>query len=176
MDKKKTNIQAPSILLPRTGRLITSTSENMDTPQPRPTAPSELVSISETRKLGSSGTGRRLIIQANPIRFQNYNRPQGWLCDLPACHGLFRYALMAKSSYEQMVDTIQVEGDTTDEMHRYNFRQLMSSVAMIQGVAPEEMIKHWRCVDMLFTLTLGLKQVPKIELLRQDKVPELKTQ
>lgn len=90
----------------------------------------------------------------------------GFLCPHQACHGLMYYGLLARNAYELNVQKkgLQYEGTVDNET---NFRNLITSVSVLYGVTPEDMVKHWDEVDAQFIL-MGLPQVPKEERYRFD--------
>lgn len=95
--------------------------------------------------------------------------PQGWLANDPACNALFHYALVARMSHENAVDTTAIEG-THDESPNYHI--LFKSIARQHGVDPVAMVRFWRNVDMQFT-ALHLPHTPA--WCRFDKPIEIKT-
>lgn len=91
--------------------------------------------------------GKKFGIRLQPITFDAYNQPNGWLTrDLP-CHGLFYYALIAKNTYEQIVDDPVLVGEKDPHA---DFRQLFKSVAFLYGCEPERMANYWHNVRMQF--------------------------
>lgn len=79
--------------------------------------------------------------------FNNYERPDGFLCPHDsACHGLFYYYINASKAYKDIIcDPMVYEGD---EDPNVNFKELFISISVMYGVEPEVMAKHWHCIDM----------------------------
>lgn len=88
----------------------------------------------------------------NPIVFEAYNEPQGFLVPDFGCHGLMYYSLIGKSSYEQVTASTVLIGDRDPHA---DFRQLFKSVSVLYGVEPEDMFSYW---------TLVLAQWNRLEL------------
>lgn len=109
-----------------------------------------------------------VVLQVTMPRYKDYNIPQGFLRDTPACHALFHYAVIAMNNYQMQHETIKYEHELEQE---YNYHQLMKSIGFAYGVKPEQMIRYWREVSMQFKI-LGFPEVP--ESLRQDKPYEIK--
>lgn len=105
--------------------------------------------------------------------FNEYNVPNGWLQNDPACHALWYYYLIARRVYEECIlDPVVYEGDKDPE---YNFQQMFTSTAFAYGVAPERMIKFWSNVDMQCS-TMQLPKMPEGDQYRFNKTPEVRTQ
>jgi hypothetical protein len=95
--------------------------------------------------------------------------PHGWLLPDMACHALMRYAMLARVNYDRQNETIKYE-DEPDEV--FNYKQLFLSIATIYGVAPENMIKYWRNIDMQFN-AMGAQKIP--DHLRFINTPSIKS-
>lgn len=95
--------------------------------------------------------------------------PNGWLANDPACNALFHYALVARLTHENAVDTTAIEG-THDENPAYH--NLFKSIARQHGVEAEAMVRFWKNVDMQFT-ALNLPHTP--QHCRFDKPIEITT-
>lgn len=99
-------------------------------------------------------------------RFTQYEIPHGGLpVGNKAAHALFRYAVTARQTWERERTMIRYEHELEDKT---DYRQLMSSIARMYGVEPEEMIKHWKAVD--FTCTMhGIAKLPDEERFRFNR-------
>lgn len=106
--------------------------------------------------------------------FVSLEKPNGFLCIKDrACHGCFSYAVRARQAYETHYQGFAVayEGDLDTQV---NFLQLFKSIALWYGVQPEEMTRHWQCVDMQF-VALALPQLPDEERFKFNKTPSIKS-
>lgn len=108
----------------------------------------------------------------NVPRYDQFNMPNGWLVDKPACHALFYYACLAAKHVQNVADNITYEGEISAEGRGFDARSVMKSVALMYGVQPEEMIRFWSNVDFQFD-TLGSRRLPT--KFRMAAVPELHT-
>lgn len=110
-------------------------------------------------------------VKERPI-FAGYIIPNGFLHDTLACHALFRYYLSARNNYEAERDNLLAyEGDADTVI---NYAGLFKGIANWYDVNPEEMAKHWACVDMQCAM-LKLPKLPAGDGYRFDKKPELLT-
>lgn len=113
------------------------------------------------------------VISFESKRFDAYLAPEGYLVDEPGCHALFYYYLLARKTLEETeLDPIVY----ADEAYpTSNFKQLFSSIALMYGLQPEQMLPFWVNVDMQCHL-LDLPKLPDVDRLRFNKIPEIKTQ
>ena len=95
-----------------------------------------------------------------------YEPPYGAIPkDEPAAHALFRYYVTARQNWERANTMIRYEHEKDDGI---NYKQLMTSIARMYGVTPEEMVRFWKEVD--FTCTLcNLPKLPDEERYRMDR-------
>jgi len=111
-------------------------------------------------------------------RFVNYIKPNGFLCDHPACHAVFYYNLTARLSYEEneLGFGLQMEGEGFENVlwNRSNFRQSWETISMMYGVTEADMVRHWQCVDMQF-FAMGKPGLPDEERYRFNRVPQVDT-
>ena len=109
----------------------------------------------------------------HPTRFPTLNIPRGWLVDNAACHALWYYATLTKKNIEHRLKDIQYEDEERERGFHADQFKLFKSVADMYGVAPEQMLKFWRNIDMQI-LMMGGDKLPSG--VRFDAVPEIKTQ
>lgn len=111
-------------------------------------------------------------IHFNVPRFVHYIKPEGFLCDVAACHACFYYAMTARLGYEEneLGFGTQYEGDGYENVlwNRSNFRQQWETIGMMYGAAEADMVRHWQCVDMQF-LAMGFAGLPDEERYRFNR-------
>lgn len=111
-------------------------------------------------------------------RFVHYIKPNGFLCDHPACHATFYYNLTARLSYEEneLGFGLQMEGEGFENVlwNRSNFRQAWETISMMYGVTEADMVRHWQCVDMQF-FAMDKPGLPDEERYRFNRVPQVDT-
>lgn len=111
-------------------------------------------------------------IHFNVPRFVHYIKPEGFLCDVAACHACFYYAMTARLGYEEneLGFGTQYEGDGYENVlwNRSNFRQQWETIGMMYGTAEADMVRHWQCVDMQF-LAMGFAGLPDEERYRFNR-------
>lgn len=117
-----------------------------------------------------------LVLNFTYPTFERYVRPDGFLCNATRhrdCHALFYYYLTSRLNYEQIVlnRIIEYEGSPSAETH---FRKCLETIANIYGVKPNDMTKHWGCVDMQ-CLAEDLPKLPDEERYRFNKTGSVVT-
>lgn len=118
-------------------------------------------------------TNQTTTLFLTPEMYDSYNFPTGWLTNDPACHALWHYYVLARNTWESVIDNPVVYEDELDSSA--DFRQLFLSTATLYGVAPERMVKFWVNVDMQ-AWRLKLPKLADEDKFRFNKAPEIKTQ
>jgi hypothetical protein len=117
---------------------------------------------------------RRWEIDFNVPWFIGYTeRAGGFLKDVPECHALFHYYLLARKSYEQVELGFEVQYDDSMIVStQTHYRAQLESVATMYGVDPDSMVRYWDCVDAQ-CIMLDLPFLPKGERYRFNEVPKI---
>lgn len=105
-------------------------------------------------------------------RFDNFNMPEGWLTDEPACHALFYYATLCAQHEQAVRDNQTYEDELSAEGRGFDYSSLMKSIGQAYGAEPEKMVKFWHNVDMQFDKMGGRRLPAKY---RMVGVPDIKT-
>lgn len=91
-------------------------------------------------------------------RFVGYRPPIGTIENELACDALMYYALCGRHLYEEHVQGRALEYEDSPSV-TVQFRELFTHVAWLYNVSPDQMVKHWHCVQMQFTI-LRLPMLP----------------
>lgn len=104
-------------------------------------------------------------------RYTQYEFPNGGLpVGERAAHALFHYYTIARLNYERETTMIRYEHEKDDGI---NYRQVMSSVAMMYDTTPENMIKFWKHIDWTCSI-FHLPKLPDEERYRFNRPIEVK--
>lgn len=106
--------------------------------------------------------------------FAAFERPNGFLCNHKThleCHACFYYALTARQAYEEIELGYEIQYEDA-LWNQTNYRQQLDSVSVLYGISPDEIVKHFNCVDMQFT-TMGFTPLPDEERFRFNKTPKV---
>lgn len=117
---------------------------------------------------------RRWLMHLAPPRFVSHTKQQGgFLTDVPECHALWNYYLMARGTYElvELGTEIQYD-DSTITSTQTRYRQQLESCALLHGVEPEAMVRYWDDVDAQCIL-MQLPLMPKGERYRFNEAPAI---
>ena len=105
----------------------------------------------EERAIWERGATERAKVHFMPPLFPYNQKPNGHLCVDRACHACWYYYIEACRHYQQRqggaIVVVAASIGPPSALVPINWKQMLIGVAGIYNKLPDEIVKHWPCVD-----------------------------